>query len=625
MKRHILHLLFMLLVALALNTQLTASSGSPPESSPPPLRETIHATIEKVFRFPHTMQLKVRSKDFLSLAEIRKVVMPLLPPAWAEWTWSGNVDIESALSSNPRSPDPGLDLDLAIQLLDAAFSSPDGANLGTALSARITVHVRTYPQKGQLAFHVELVMTEGELLIGKFYANLKNTPAKGLLEGTYDLHKDSLTIVKGTMDAGKLGSLSYEGEVKDVLTKPFFRLHFSPVDIFNEPVFDAFIKDLFQSEFPVLRDTTVTGKTHLNVNFEGGKNAFRGFGQLVLRDTNLAFGHDDITIRGIQADLPFALSLLSTPSAAPKDRWPIVQTGRIEIEAIEKNPIAITDASFKLRSLTNGFALDEPLSFPFFNGFMEIPSFELRNIGSKDFSIQLSLRLQDIDISELSQAYSRYRIPGMLSGEFSEVTLSHGRLTTEGGIQAQVFGGDVTLDGVSGQEIFSRLRRVAMDVRLQDIDLEQATSAIPFGRITGIVEGHIKDLSFSFGQPEHFELLIQSVPKPRKKRIFEAKAVENILILGSGGPAVLQKGIASFFKTYPYDRIGIYCKLENDVFTLRGTVHERGVEYLVKRPLLAGINVVNRNPQNQILWRDMVRRLQRIFETGGEKPKVMTR
>ena len=63
---------------------------------------------------------------------------------------------------------------------------------------------------------------------------------------------------------------------------------------------------------------------------------------------------------------------------------------------------------------------------------------------------------------------------------------------------------------------------------------------------------------------------------------------------------------------FRYKKIGIHCYLKNDLFTLRGTIREKGKEYLVKRSWIFGISVINKKPENQISFKDMISRLKRI-------------
>jgi hypothetical protein len=77
-----------------------------------------------------------------------------------------------------------------------------------------------------------------------------------------------------------------------------------------------------------------------------------------------------------------------------------------------------------------------------------------------------------------------------------------------------------------------------------------------------------------------------------------------------------------FIRGFRYERIGISSALKNDNFTIDGTIHENGVEYLVKRPRLFGISVINRDPGKTIGFKDMVSRLERV---GQSSPPVINK
>jgi hypothetical protein len=79
----------------------------------------------------------------------------------------------------------------------------------------------------------------------------------------------------------------------------------------------------------------------------------------------------------------------------------------------------------------------------------------------------------------------------------------------------------------------------------------------------------------------------------------------------------LAGAFASFFKEFPYKKIGIRASLENDEFTVHGTIKEGGTEYLVKRGSFSGVNIVNQNPENRISFKDMVKRIKRVGSKGG--------
>ena len=114
---------------------------------------------------------------------------------------------------------------------------------------------------------------------------------------------------------------------------------------------------------------------------------------------------------------------------------------------------------------------------------------------------------------------------------------------------------------------------------------------------------------------ENFRL--ESVPRKGVPRTFSLKAVDNLTVLSSGQKASGGSGgfWMSFIRGFRYAKLGIVSTLRNDTFTLGGTIHEGGTEYLVKKPALFGISVVNREPGKRISFKEMTGRLKRVGQS----------
>jgi hypothetical protein len=161
---------------------------------------------------------------------------------------------------------------------------------------------------------------------------------------------------------------------------------------------------------------------------------------------------------------------------------------------------------------------------------------------------------------------------------------------------------------------FSPGREIGADVIVERIDLERFSALLGVGRITGRLSGSMLDLRVAYGQPVAFHLKMESVPTKGVSQSVSLKAVESISLISTGS-ALSGMGIsmmATFFREFPYEKIGFECGLKNDVFTVRGLIHEDGVEYLVKRRFFSGIDVVNGNPDNRIGFSDMLERAKRV-------------
>ncbi|MDH4272219.1 MAG: hypothetical protein OEW18_09620, partial [Candidatus Aminicenantes bacterium] len=169
----------------------------------------------------------------------------------------------------------------------------------------------------------------------------------------------------------------------------------------------------------------------------------------------------------------------------------------------------------------------------------------------------------------------------------------------------------------------ARGREISCDVEIRGLDLKKITDIVPFGEITGIIKGEIRGLTISYGQPESFALSLESVPRKGVAQTFSLKAVDNLTVLSSGQKASAGAGrfFMRFIRGFRYAKIGIVSTLKNDTFTLNGTILENGIEYLVKKPALFGINVINRMPDKKISFKEMTSRLERVGQSEAQTMK----
>jgi hypothetical protein len=149
------------------------------------------------------------------------------------------------------------------------------------------------------------------------------------------------------------------------------------------------------------------------------------------------------------------------------------------------------------------------------------------------------------------------------------------------------------------------------------------TKGTSFGEIEGILQGHIHDLEITNGQPQKFDLLLETIKTKGVDQEISVRAVDNISRIGGGASPFLglAGALAGVIKNFPYSKIGIRSSLLNDAFRVNGSIKENGQEYLVKRGSFSGVNVVNRNPNTWISFKDMVKRIGRVI-TSEKDPKI---
>jgi hypothetical protein len=235
-------------------------------------------------------------------------------------------------------------------------------------------------------------------------------------------------------------------------------------------------------------------------------------------------------------------------------------------------------------------------------------------MGMSSSSLQTSLSLEGLDLQPLLSRFWSKPVEGSLSGQLDPVRLEGGMLTSRGQMRGRVFGGEVVVTSLGAEGILTGSPVLTLDAHWEGLSLSELTGDTSFGKIQGLVSGHIRNLEIAHAQPQRFELLAETVQKKGVPQTISVTAVDSITKIGSGqSPFIGVAGaFSSLFREFPYEKIGVRASLGNDVFTINGTIKEDGVEYLVKKGGFSGVNVINQNPDNRISFNDMVKRIRRV-------------
>ena len=335
-------------------------------------------------------------------------------------------------------------------------------------------------------------------------------------------------------------------------------------------------------------------------------------------DGGLANTDNSLVVEDIKADLPLSYSfggetLKTSAHFLPPEAWGVLSIGAVRTSLVEVRPGALELALAGNRLYVNG-ALDLPL----YGGVVSLDRVECDNPLSGDF-----LFLADLSVTDLNLAEVRGGIPlqGVLHGDLGRVSFSRQLLVVPGMLKGSFFGGDLSLWGVFMENPLSDARMFGMDLVIRDLDLEPLSQATDFGRVTGLLDVELRGLTVAYGEPVTMWLMAKTSEDDDSSRTVSLKAVNSLSVLGTGS-GIGDAGVgmfASFFEEFDYSKIGFLCELDNDRFKLSGLIREGGVEYLIKKPFLTGINVVNRSPDSTVSFRDMMERVERVVgdESSG--------
>jgi hypothetical protein len=256
---------------------------------------------------------------------------------------------------------------------------------------------------------------------------------------------------------------------------------------------------------------------------------------------------------------------------------------------------------------------------PVFDGAIELESFRARNLGTPQVGFIVDATIRPISVAQLCRAFGWPEFGGQLSGAISKLRMRDGVVTLGTTLQAQVFDGVVRLSDLRLQDPLGKWPRFEANIELDRLDLALVTQAFSFGLITGRLSGAVRDLRLFNWTPVSFDASLYTSPGDRSRHRISQRAVENIGSLGGGGASVtaaLSSGFLKFFEEFNYDRLGISCRLENEVCHMNGVAPASNDSYyLVKGKGLPRIDVIA--SARRVDWPRMVAQLKAVTESSG--------
>lgn len=521
---------------------------------------------------------------------------------WTGWSPAGTIDI--AFHVEPAEGGPLLAARAALGRI--GFSSPAGDAMGQNIEGRIDLAARLSPRPLLTA---DLAVTRGEALWGKVYVDFAQGPldmhARAVRTGA-DEYKDMV------LDAGLagFGRLGMEGQAWRRGGNWRHRGTLALTEARLGPVFRTFLRDPLAASHSDLAALEMDGTARVDLSFSGSSETADMNGRLLVRAGAVRRAGELPVLSGLDIDLPIAYSLGAPDPGRPRPseaaRWGRLTLKELRLSGQQLGPLEMPVALVPNRLYLGG-AVDAPL----FGARLHLRRIQVDEPLSPAFRIGLAARLEGLDLARLG--IKKPALEGRLGGLLDPVRISRDRLTAAGDLTGDLLGGRVDVRNLAVERPFGPGREIAADVDVDRLDLERLSEVLGVGRITGRLSGSLKGLRVAYGQPVAFHLRMESVPLKGVSQQVSLKAVNSISLVSTGS-ALSGAGLSlmtTFFREFAYEKIGFECTLKNDVFTVRGLIREDGVEYLVKRRLFTGINVINRNPDNRIGFSDMLERARR--------------
>ncbi|MEJ1469662.1 MAG: hypothetical protein RPU13_06820 [Candidatus Sedimenticola sp. (ex Thyasira tokunagai)] len=259
--------------------------------------------------------------------------------------------------------------------------------------------------------------------------------------------------------------------------------------------------------------------------------------------------------------------------------------------------------------------LNKPATVPVLDGSLHVERFGFEQ-SREGPQVHFQGYLTPVSMEKFSHAVGWPVLAGQLSGMIPGISYSSGMIAVEGMALIKVFGGSVLIRNLVLDDLFGTLPAFSADIGLKNLDLETLTGTFSFGKITGRIEGEVKQLRLEDWQPVSFDAWLATPVEDDSRHRISQKAVDSISNLGgSGVSGALSRSFMRFFDEFGYDRLGVSCTLENGVCEMSGVEPADQGYYLVKGGGIPRIDIMGFNHRTD--WNILVSKLQQIAAGGA--------
>jgi hypothetical protein len=492
-----------------------------------------------------------------TVAALRKFATPWfeLP---ADITGDGKAAIEGGASDSGQ----GTLVDATLKLDDVDLTNEASTVVTDKMAATARVQARL--AQADTALTLEVSGKKGQVLVGPVLLDFGANPLA--LNGKAVLKGDTMTIgslrllQKDLIDVAGAGSVNLAGEMP--LVSGDFRI--------NALDFPAAYTSYMQITLAstLLGDADTAGSVHGEVSVRDNAPVSL---HLVPQSLTLHDKKDRMHLSKIDGEIHWTPAGVDAPYS--NLRW------------AEGGAFGLSGGAAAIEFVARGtnFALMKPAKLPILDGGLAIDTLAVGNLGASNMEVTFEGEVEPISMPRLAKVFGWPEFQGTLAASIPEVKLRDNVLTIGGNVESQVFGGRVVGSNIRIQDPLGRFPQFFADFRARELDLGLVTQTFEVGSITGRLEADVLNLQLFDWTPVSFDARLSTPKGDKSRHRISAKAVSSLSNVGGGGGGVvqaLQSGVLRFFDDYSYDKLGISCRLRNDVCEMSG-VEPAGIGYYI--------------------------------------------
>lgn len=478
------------------------------------------------------------------------------------------------------------DFSLDILFNAASFTDESGLHAGENLTGQVKLAAKNSQNTWQ--WNGLIRWDKGELFWQPFYFGKAGNQFE--INGTFK--QPMLTIENASLLVNEVGKMHANAQI-NTLTKTVEDIKVSAKDVDFAGLYAVFLKPM--AEKSVFGNLDVSGKADWQFEI---KNLEPTSFELNLRDANIDDKNGKFAFSNINAHLP----------------WDYNNAKTVKIDYKSGHLLKMSLGDTHLNAEINRYSFTAPqLTLPILDGALNFTDLSAAVIAD-NWYWHLAMNLTPISMNEFSKALGWPTMQGKISGQVPQVTYAGKQLVMDGAMTFNVFSGTVGMDNLKIDDPLGVAPRLHADLLMRNLDLGDVTRTFKFGDIEGKLDGDVKNMVLENWKPVYLDAYIRTGEGRHLKKISQ-RAVENITALGGEGTAAaLQRTFLRFFKEFNYDKIGLSCKLRQDVCEMGG-VESTATGYIIVKG--KGIPSVNVNGFTQkISLSDLLGRIKRITDSN---------
>ncbi len=546
--------------------------------------------------------LNVNTKGVLDLEKTKSILAKFAPKLDLE-SLEGTVNFSSEITKNSNGV-IDLDTEITIEELNVENSSGSGVaelNLTSAISLQITDSHIEYDVHTELLssyFYYNQVTQDNE----EFYYSFN--PVKPVIIdgiGRYLPKKQALTIESMVVSQNNIFGLDLSSNITHAnkldikqLDLDLYQVNIEPLLVqFEYPTFPFVDQPLLSLNGAI--SASVKGSNLLTSNLKAESN-------VNIIDVNYSFDDESIGIKGLDGVINWSNTGKAKQSTISWD------SGNFNLI-----PFGGSILNFMLEK--DSFSLDK-FKLPVLGGKVLVDSVSVQDLGVniKDYKYDFGIKVVDLSLNRLTTALSWPEMDGSINAAFPNVNFGNNLIEFGGSAKIDLFDGSMTIENMQIEDPLGVVPRMSADIEIDKLDLEQLSSTLQFGRITGKLDGYARDISLEQWFPVKMDMSLYTSEDDDTKRKISQKAVDFISDIGGVGGS-LSRTYLRFFEEFSYSRIGINLKLEDGVCNITGIEPAANGYYIVKGSFIPRIDIVGY--KSQVSWHDLVDQVKQAISSGA--------